>query len=58
MSLETFIQNYIEVKEVTPSNNELLDLIQRYYISGKISIAEYRDLFKALHLLGAEKPTY
>lgn len=59
MNLETLIHHFIQVKEVKPSNiNELLDFIQRSYINGELSLAQYRVLFKGLHERGAEKPIY
>ncbi|MEW9667969.1 YppF family protein [Ammoniphilus sp. 3BR4] len=59
MTLETLIHNFIQVKEVKPSNiNELLDFIQRSYISEELSLSQYRELFKGLHERGAEKPIY
>lgn len=45
------------VKDCEPLHvNELLDFVQRRYIAGEITIAQYKALFFELDQLNAEKP--
>ncbi len=37
--------------------NELLDFLQKRYISGELSIVEYKKFFSELNKQNAEKPT-
>ncbi|MGO4886887.1 YppF family protein [Anaerobacillus sp. MEB173] len=59
MSLEELIQNFISHKKSKPEDvNELLDYVQRNYISNNLCIVQYRELFRELHERGALKPDY
>lgn len=57
MTLETVINEFIKVKLERPSNaDELLDFVQKSYISGELSFSQYRTLFHELNAQGAKKP--
>ncbi|WP_338470610.1 YppF family protein [Niallia sp. XMNu-256] len=57
MLLEDLTRRFNLVKNYDPLHvNELLDFVQRRYVSGEISIAEYKKLFFELDQLKAEKP--
>jgi hypothetical protein len=57
--LENLIHKFIQSKKDKPSNvNELLDFLQKEYVEGTISIAEYRNVYRELNERGAEKPSY
>lgn len=56
--VEELTQQFTKVKNCTPSHvNELLDFLQKIYISGELSIVEYKNLFSELNKLKAEKPS-
>jgi len=58
MLMEDLIHRFKLVKNCNPLHvNELLDFVQKRYISEEISIAEYKKLFFELDQLDAEKPT-
>ncbi len=58
MIIEELVQSFTKVKNYQPSDaNELLDFIQNGYISGELSIVEYKKLFSELNKLNAEKPS-
>jgi hypothetical protein len=58
MLIENLVQRFTEVKSYTPSHaNELLDFLQKCYISGELSIVEYKSLFCELTKHDAEKPS-
>lgn len=57
--IENLIHQFILAKDNKPSNvNDLLDFIQKAYVEEKISILDYRNLFRELTVLGAVKPFY
>lgn len=59
MLLEDLIRQFIQVKNHAPLHaNELLDYTQKNYIQGKLSIVEYKSLFRELNQRGAEKPEF
>ncbi|MDQ0256675.1 hypothetical protein J2S74_004097 [Evansella vedderi] len=56
--LEALIDRFIKQKHYQPSHaNELLDLLQREYILGSITIVEYRNVYRELNERGASKPS-
>jgi hypothetical protein len=58
MLVEELTEQFKNVKNCTPSHvNELLDYLQKRYISGELSIVEYKKIFSELHKLNAEKPS-
>lgn len=58
MFVEELVKGFTKVKNYQPSDaNELLDFIQNRYISGELTIVEYKKLFSELHKLNAEKPS-
>jgi hypothetical protein len=59
MLIENLVQRFTEAKNYTPSHaNELLDFLQKCYISGELSIVEYKNLFCELaNQHDAEKPS-
>ena len=58
MLIEKLSKHFQEVRNYSPSHvNELLDHLQKRYISGELSIVEYKKLFFELDKLNAEKPT-
>lgn len=58
MLLEDLTRRFTLVKNCNPLHvNELLDFVQRTYIAGEITIAEYKKLFFELDKLSAEKPS-
>jgi hypothetical protein len=55
--LESLIHRFKLVKKSNPSHvNELLDYIQKCYLSGELSIVEYKKFFSELDKRNAEKP--
>lgn len=55
---EKLVKQFIKEKNNTPSHvNELLDYLSKCYISGKLSIVEYKKLFSELNKHNAEKPS-
>ena len=59
MLIENLVQRFSEAKNYTPSHaNELLDFLQKSYISGELSIVDYKKLFCELtNKHNAEKPS-
>jgi carbonic anhydrase len=58
MLMEELVETFKNVKKYTPSHvNELLDFLQKCYISDELSIVEYKSLFFELNKLHAEKPS-
>ncbi|WP_083450737.1 YppF family protein [Peribacillus butanolivorans] len=56
MTIEVLILHYIQEKRQKPSHaNELLDYIQHEYVSGKLSIFQYRSLCQDLYFRGAKQ---
>jgi hypothetical protein len=54
---ENLVKKFIKEKNNTPSHvNELLDYLSKCYISGELSIVEYKNLFSELNKNNAEKP--
>jgi hypothetical protein len=59
MLVEGLIHHFKLVKQRNPLHvNELLDYIQKGYISGELSIVEYKKLFFELDKRNAEKPSF
>ena len=59
MLVENLIIDYKAKKNCSPVHaNDLLDFIQSQYISGELSILEYKQLFCELDKLDAEKPHF
>lgn len=59
MTLDMLVNQFIQVKQVSPSNvDELLDFTSRSYILGELSFAQYHHLFRELNNQGARKPEY
>ncbi|WP_239094464.1 YppF family protein [Bacillus sp. B15-48] len=57
--LKNLIDRFQLEKECTPSHiNELLDFLQKAYISGQLSIVEYKMIFSELDKQNAEKPVF
>ena len=57
MLVENLINDFKTKKNRHPLHaNDLLDYIQYKYISGELSIREYKQLFFELDKLDAEKP--
>ena len=57
MLLEDLIHQFILMKRRKPSHtNELIDYIQKSYIRGELSMAEYKTLFAHLKKRKAKKP--
>ncbi len=57
MLVEQLSKHFQEVRDYAPAHvNELLDHLQKRYISGEVCIAEYKKLFSELNKLNAEKP--
>lgn len=57
MTIENLIYQFKEEKNYEPSHaNDLLDYIQKCYIEEKLSIIEYKELFRELDKMQAEKP--
>lgn len=55
--LKSLIHSFQVEKDRTPSHvNELLDFLQKGYISGQLSILEYKKIFSELDKRNAEKP--
>ncbi len=55
--LKNLIHSFQLEKDRNPSHvNELLDFLQKDYISGKLSILEYKKIFSELDKRNAEKP--
>lgn len=58
MLIENLVQRFTDAKNYSPSHaNELLDFLQKSYISGELSIVEYKKLFCELTKHSAEKPS-
>ncbi|RXT13801.1 YppF family protein [Ammoniphilus sp. CFH 90114] len=59
MTLEKILNDFIQVKQATPSNvDELLDFAQRSYILGHLCISQYQSIYRELNKQGARKPDY
>jgi YppF-like protein len=59
MLVENLIIDFKTKKNCSPLHaNDLLDFIQYKYISGELSICEYKQLFFELDKLEAEKPHF
>jgi len=59
MTLEDLISKFIQMKNHKPLHvNDLLDFIQQNYVQNKLTIDQYRSLFKELTDRGAMKPEY
>ena len=57
MLVENLIIDFKTKKNCSPLHaNDLLDFIQYKYISGELSICEYKQLFCELDKLDAQKP--
>ncbi len=57
MLVEDLTRRFNLVKNREPLDvNELLDFVQRRYVAGEITIAQYKKLFFELDQLNAEKP--
>ncbi|RBW67700.1 YppF family protein [Bacillus taeanensis] len=57
MLLSQLIDQFSNVKQQQPTNpNELLDFLQKQYVSGEYCLKQYYFLFNELHKQGAEKP--
>lgn len=55
--LERLINHFELEKKSNPSHvNELLDYVQKRYLSGELSIVEYKQLFSELDKRNATKP--
>ena len=58
MLLENLIHRFELLKERSPLHaNELLDYLQKCYIYGDLSIAEYKRIYFELDKLKAKKPS-
>jgi hypothetical protein len=58
MLVKNLINHFQIEKNRSPLHvNELLDYIQKKYITGELSIVEYKELFAELAKRNAEKPT-
>jgi hypothetical protein len=56
--VEELVKHFINEKNNTPSHvNELLDYLSKCYVSGELSIVEYKKLFSNLNKNNAEKPS-
>lgn len=56
--LEKLIEKFIQIKHYKPTHaNELLDLLQREYITGEVTYKEYRSIYRELNNRGAQKPS-
>ncbi|WP_171016967.1 YppF family protein [Pseudalkalibacillus caeni] len=59
MNLEKLISQFIETKNRQPENaDELLDFLQRSYLTGQVTLSQYQSLFRVLQDRGAKKPDY
>ncbi|WP_394235115.1 YppF family protein [Niallia oryzisoli] len=57
MTIENLIYQFTQEKSYSPSHaNDLLDYLQKCYIEEKISLTEYKNLFRELDKMEAEKP--
>jgi hypothetical protein len=58
MLVENLINHFQNEKNRSPLHvNELLDYLQKRYISGELCIVEYKKLFAELEKRNAEKPS-
>jgi hypothetical protein len=58
MLFEELVQQFKNVKNYTPSHaNELLDYLQKCYVTGELSIVDYKKLLCELEKHHAEKPS-
>lgn len=58
MLVKKLIQLFKEEKNYSPLHaNDLLDFLQKRYITGELCIVEYKKLFSELDKLQAEKPS-
>ncbi|WP_428910148.1 YppF family protein [Niallia sp. Krafla_26] len=56
--LKSLESHFTKEKKRNPIHvNELLDFLQKRYISGELSIVEYKKFFSELDKRNAEKPT-
>ncbi|MFJ7637734.1 YppF family protein [Peribacillus sp. NPDC097206] len=56
LTIEVLILHYIQETRQKPFHaDELLDYIQKEYVSGNLSIFQYKDLCKELYRRGAKK---
>ncbi|WP_338448776.1 YppF family protein [Niallia oryzisoli] len=59
MLLEGLIKRFKSEKKRNPSHvNELLDYVQKNYLSGELTIKEYKNLFFELDKQNAVKPSF
>lgn len=59
MLIQELRNTFIAIKTYEPmDNNELLDFARQQYISGKLTILEYRNVIRQLENGGASKPLY
>ncbi|WP_428909569.1 YppF family protein [Niallia sp. Krafla_26] len=55
--LKELTKRFESVKQRNPLHvNELLDYLQRSYVYGELSIVEYKNFYRELDQLNAEKP--
>ncbi|WP_078546150.1 YppF family protein [Litchfieldia alkalitelluris] len=59
MLIQELRNTFIAVKTYEPmDNNELLDFARQQYLSGNLSILDYRNVIRQLENDGASKPLY